>query len=411
MRYLVIAFALLISHSSALYAKEWRLALCYGENATEDDKKYRSAIGQSAAAVFSSVDSNANTEIKVRNCVKEPDIACYADESAIYCREEAFSQIVRTAAWLAADRALIYVAKNGDSSSLNAKPLLTWSDAYLLAEADRYPDAVKLDKVAQSIVNKRGLTGQDLDSLYKLALDVHKHINNNEEIDKNNKSLVIAVSLYKTSVKYAFAFLLGLEGFHYNGNKCDISADSILKVKNVWPVIVKLQQKNGLFDKKNRIELSELNADHCGFKWLEKISLNSQNENEKVLNAMGKQMAIDLLASPILIGLNGDVVKNSEGDDAPQVKILQGYLYPQSRLVLASATLRLTERYYPEVTKLCNSSAKAIVTIIQTAVSNYPDTSGEMPDELLAELPPGVEKAWNGIPWNENSYTCATGSM
>lgn len=391
------------------FAGEWRLAICYGEDASEEELKYRNAIGLSASSVFSAIDLDSETILQVRQCLREPDLACYADDTAIYCREEAFSQIVRIAAWLAAERAFIYVSNKGAPETLNIVPSLTWVDAYLLADADRYSDAARLNRVAERILGKSDLTAGDFEGIYSLYLDIHKHINNNLEANPENEHLVKAITLYRASLDYAFAFLLGHEAFHFNNNRCHIQSESIVKKKGVWPVMRKLQQKGGLYDRANRFEVTELRADHCGYKWLQKISEQVDAETMPVLNALARKSAIQLLASPLLIGLKGQVVENSQGDIVPAVKVLPGYLYPQSRLALVSSTLRFTEPKYPKVVKLCNGVSEAMVSIIQDAVTHYSESSGLVPDELLAELPPGVEKSWNGAPWTEKSHACELG--
>ena len=416
MRLVILAFLLVIYSATGCAAtlvkekNEWRLALCYGKTATENDLKYRHAIGQSASAAIARIDTQAETVMKVRQCVKEPDLACYADSSAIFCREEPLAQLARTAAWLASERAFIYLSVQGQESSLQAVPALSWSDAYLMADAERYEGNERMVGVAKMIADKRGLNGESLDSLHKLALDVHKHVNNQEELDERNAPLNIALGLYEDAMAYAMSFLVGHEAYHFNGNNCHVKQESVLKEQGVWDVVKGLQQKNGLYDRKNRFDIDELNADLCGYRWLEvtTAALNKENSNA-VFNALSKKVALDLMASPLLVGLNGSVGSNEDRKYAPKVKVSDGYLYPQSRLILASAVLRLSEKNYRYSTKLCNDTAKAIVTIIQDAVASYPKSSGIVPDEVLIELPKGVEVAWNGGRWSEDSYACLPG--
>jgi len=405
--FIVLLFCLISPITS--FAGEWRLALCHGQEATKDDLKYRNAIGLSASSVFSAIDPKAVTTMKVRQCVQEPDLACYADDTAIYCREESFSQLIRIAAWLAAERAFIFVSREGSPATLGVAPSLTWTDAYLLADADRYPDAGKLNRVANQVTEQRGLSADSLNAIYSLYLDIHRHINNNTEVDPDNAYLNVAIAVYRASLEYAFAFLLGHEAYHFNNNRCHIQSASIIKSKGIWSVIRGLQLKGGLYDTSNRLDTVELKADHCGYKWLQTVSEKTELGANKVLNTLARKAAIDLLASPLLIGLKGRLEKNIHSNVVPAVKVLPGYLYPQSRLALVSATLRLTEPKSPHVVKLCNEVSKAMVSIIQDAVTHYPDSSGIVPDEVLAELPAGVEKSWNGAPWSEKSHVCEIG--
>ena len=389
-----------------LFAKEWRLALCYGKDATEVDKKYRNIISDIAANVFSLVDSDAELTFMARDCKKEPDFACYADTSAIYCREEPLALITRISAWLSAEAAFIYLSHKGESSVLNQVPKLSWVDALLLADAEKYDDDKVFTRRGETIIEKRDLSAKNLNAIYSLVNDIYSHTNNNIELDTKNHELMIAMDIYQAINEYAFSFLLGHESYHFNENICQITKRAAIEVNGTWNEIYKLQLKKGLFDNKVTLDKHELNADLCGFKWMEAKSSKEEKANSHVLNAMSKRIAIDLLASPMLTGALNSFDVNELGQDAPKVKIVDGYLYPQSRLVLASATLQLSEKFYPETVKVCNDTAKAIVSMVNYSYQTFPKSSGQIPDSLLKELPPGVEKYWNGAPWSEDSYAC-----
>ncbi len=402
-----IFFTLLSSYT--LQAKEWRLAVCYGKNATEIDKKYRKVISDTAAKIFATVDDDAELAFMARGCEKEPDLACYADNSAIYCREEPLALITRTSAWLAAEAAFMYLSNDKKVTVLNEAPNLSWVDALLLADAEKYDDDKVFTRRGESIIARRDLSADDLNAIYSLVVDIYSHANNVIKPDAKNIVLSTAIDIYNEINGYAFSFILGHEGYHFNGNICPITRKSGVEKKDVWAEIYKLQLKPGLFDNKLTLDKHELNADLCGFKWMGMQVEKSGNANEDVLSALIKRVAIDLLAAPILRGSLNDFDVNALGDDAPKVKLVDGYLYPQSRLVLASATLNLSEKEYPSAVKICNDTAKAIVTMIQHSVQNYPNTTGYVPDSLLAQLPLGVEKAWNGGEWTDESYLCSVG--
>lgn len=405
-RIVVYLFVLFFVLNTPAFAREWRVALCYGKNSTETDKQYRIAILKSAQRVFSSYDNQANTILKARQCVKEPDLACYANNEAIFCREEPFSQLARANAWLAAEQAFIYNSDEKHERSLLKTRYLTWSDAYLLAEAERYDDGKKLAEVGQRIAEKRGMSDEDIDSIYTLALDIHAHVNNEKNPDRMNLVLVSAISLYESSLDLAMAFLFGHESFHFNNNRCVIPDKSIIEDTGIWKTMKELQYQGGLFDSKNVLEVTEVKADRCGYRWLEHLGKDNKDcIKNNVMRAMSKQIALDLLAGPILLGVRGRL-KNVDGEEKPVMKVVKGYLYPQTRLLLASATLRLNERNFPWNTKLCGKTAEAIVTIIQESVSQYTKSSGYVPDEILAELPKGVESAWNSNAWSQESFSC-----
>ncbi|ARD44449.1 hypothetical protein [Colwellia sp. PAMC 21821] len=404
-----IFFTLTLLSSYTLQAKEWRLAVCYGKNATEIDKKYRKVISDTAARVFATVDDDAELAFMARGCEKEPNLACYADSSAIYCREEPLALITRVSAWLAAEAAFMYLSNDKKVTVLSEVPKLSWVDALLLADAEKYDDDKVFTHREESIIARRDLSADDLNSIYSLVVDIYSHVNNAIKPDAKNIILSTAIDIYNEINDYAFSFILGHEGYHFNGNICPVMSKSVIETKNVWAEIYKLQLKPGLFDSKVTLDKHELNADLCGFKWLGMQDGNSGKANEYVLSALIKRVAIDLLAAPILTGSLNDFDVNELGDDAPKVKLVDGYLYPQSRLLLASATLNLPEKKYPAVVKICNDTAKAIVTMIQHSVQNYPKTTGDIPDSVLTQLPIGVEKAWNGGEWTDESYLCNVG--
>lgn len=404
--FLFIVIAFLLPEFS--HAKEWRLAVCYGKHATQVDKKFRKNISDTAARTFGAVDEQSKFAFMARACEKEPDLACYGDTSAIYCREEPLALISRISAWLAAEAAFIYLSHNGDKELLNQKPELSWVDTLLLADAESYDGDEAFIRRGQSILKKRNLSAESLHAIYSLVTDLYFHTNNDVKPDSKNEVLMFALKIYQMINEYAFSFLLGHEGYHFNNNVCPITKKSKLEINGVWQEIYKLQQKNGLFDSKVKLDKHELTADLCGYKWMTAISQKHDN-GEPILMALSKRTAIDLLATPILTGALNSFAINHLGQDAPKVKVVDGYLYPQSRLILASATLRQTEKTFPKVVKICNDTAKAIVTMVQHSYHSYPKSSGNVPDSLLAELPPGVEKSWKGKPWSDESYLCQIG--
>tara|TARA_R110001599_G_C12266998_1_gene660929 strand:- start:606 stop:1841 length:1236 start_codon:yes stop_codon:yes gene_type:complete len=408
---IALSFLIILSFllPNLLQAKEWRLAVCHGKQATKVDKKYSEVIGNTAARIFNVIDADSKLSLMVRECEKEPNFACYADKSAIYCREEPLALVTRMAAWLAADAALIYLSINDKNSALEQVPRLSWVDALLLADAEKYSDNSVFLLRAKTIQARRNLATADFDNISSLVIDIHTHIIKEVGLDRENKELVVASTIYKKINDYAFSFLLGHEGYHFNGNICPIATKSILETKNIWAEIYKLQLKKGLFDSKVTLDKHELNADLCGFKWMEANAKKYDNVDNAEMSALIKRTAIDLLAAPILTGGLNSFDVNELGNDAPKVKIVDGYLYPQSRLVLASATLHLSERSFPPVVKICNDTAKAIVNLIQNAVQHYAKSSGYVPDSLLAQLPPGVEIAWNDGVWSSESYRCKIG--
>lgn len=403
-RYCILFIVLMLPATA--WSGEWRLALCYGEDATQENKSYRTVIAQVAGDVFSIVDNDATTEVKVRQCVVEPDLACYGEPEAIFCRKEPFAILMRMAAWLAAESAFIYLDEEGKESALNTRPKLSWVDALLLADAEGISGSDAFTQRGEEIISKGQLTADDINGLYSLVIDIYRHTNNQTDIASSNDVLKTALALYQQITQYAHAFLLGHEAYHFNNNQCHIDQAPMIKKKGIWDEMVGLQLKGGLFSNKLSLAKHEVRADLCGFAWLEKESNHQQLTGNFVMNAMSRRLAIDLLAAPILSGMRTNFSTNAFGKVAPEVKLVDGYLYPQTRLVLAAATLGLSEPKYPNVVKICGDTGKAMVTIIQDAYRSYPKSSGVIPDSLLNTLAPDIEKAWNGGQWSEESYNC-----
>ena len=389
---------------SPVQADEWRLGLCYGKDATAIDQKYRRAIADVAARTFSTVDGDSNVTVKVRDCAKEPDFACYADSEAIFCREEPLALAIRVSAWLSAEAAFIYVSSEDKQLALEHAPKLSWADALRLADAERDEGAERFTRYAGIIMENKHLSADGLNSIYALVSDLYLHTNNDTTVEKNNLPLQVALEIYDGVNAYVFAFLLGHEAYHYNKNRCPIMEQLPIERNGYWKEIYQLQLENGLFDPKVSLEKHELTADLCGYRWMALKAKNHQGD--QIRSALAKRVAIDVLAAPIFAGLLNVYDANPKGQEVPVLKVVNGYLYPQSRLVLAALTLNGAEPVYPSAVKICNDTSKALVTSVQQSVQSYAKTSGQIPDSFLAAIAPGVEVAWNGGTWSDESYSC-----
>ena len=407
---LIIGCLLFVTLSgSNSFGTEWRLGLCYSQGATVTDKAYLTPISVLSSHVYKITDSSATTEVKRRQCVEEPDIDCYTEKNVTYCREEPLAHLIRSAMWLAAANSLVLTNQGSDVDKLSGPQSITWIDAYLLGQAQYTDNVEKLDKLSKTIMQKRRISKDVFNKIQTTFSSLNKSIvagfplSAEQMKDPVNQLLV-------DSLDYAFSFLMGHETYHIN-SKCPIVTKSKIEIVGVFDKIYKLQQKGSLYDWKIGIDPYELNADRCGFRFMEKMAATKTKTRTPLIEAQSKRMAIDLLAGSLLLGLRGVIKTDAKGEDIPVVKTVGGYLYPQSRLILVSAALRSNEPNYPWSTKICNDAAKAIVSIIQDAVTNYPASSGDVPDELLAELPAGVEKSWNGNTWTESSFMCTPGAI
>ncbi|MEC8812947.1 MAG: hypothetical protein VXY23_16675 [Pseudomonadota bacterium] len=401
-----LGIAGVLLHSAPVSAKEWRLAVCYGKQATEVDKKYRNAIAQAAQDGLSVFDSNTTLQFGARSCVKEPDIACYADSEAIFCREEPLARVLRTSAWLVAESTFIFMQYEGNPQALEQVPSLSWVDALRMADAESDEGNKRFNQYADIIFAKSDLSADGLNAIYALVRDLYYYTNNDEDPGTDNPVLLVALDMYREVNQMLYAFLLGHEAYHFNGNQCPIAEPLKIEKNGIWKELYSLQLKNGLFNPAISLDKHELGGDLCGYRWLATSAKDDNKAQDKVLAAMSKRLAIDALASPMINGLLSSLGRNAQGQDVPEQKNVDGYLYPPTRLVLAALVLADEEKHYPQVVRACNDTAYAIVTSVQEEVRSYPATSGIIPDSFLAALPPGVEKAWNGGNWSNESVAC-----
>ena len=151
-------------------------------------------------------------------------------------------------------------------------------------------------------------------------------------------------------------------------------------------------------------DLLELKADRCALRILEKIDsdISSRVSNRHTCTKI-RRSAIDVLAGPVLIGYSED---NFLPDVKPTFNYLPDYLYPATRLLLISATIRSLEQQFPWAVKICGNTAEAMITFIQEEFKKYPASNGEIPDEVLWELPPGVEDGYRTNVWSSENFEC-----
>ncbi len=405
MRLMICAFLAFV-FVAPLQAKEWRVGLCYGDDATGVDKQYRRAIGDVVASNFHTVDKESKVTVKVRDCVEEPDFACYADKEAIFCREEPLALLVRTSACLSAEAAFIYQSQP-NARALEIGPKLGWADALRLADAESDTGDERFKQYADIIMENKRLSADSLNAIYSLVVDLYKYTNTDLEPDKDNTHLSVGLDIYRAVNEYVFAFVLGHEAYHFNANTCPITEKLPIETNGYWKEIYQLQHKGGLFDPKITLDTHELRADRCGYRWMGLTAKNHQGT--PVVDALSKRIAIDVLATPMFAGLLKTFDENKIGHEVPVMKLADGYLYPQSRLALAALVLNSTEKHYPSVVKACNDTSRALVTTVQESASNFPKTSGYVPDSFMAALPPAVEVAWNNGIWTEESHSCFVG--
>jgi hypothetical protein len=77
------------------------------------------------------------------------------------------------------------------------------------------------------------------------------------------------------------------------------------------------------------------------------------------------------------------------------------YLNPVYRLTLLAGAVSTAST----APALCGDASGLFVHGVQTSFQTCAG-DGQVSDELLAEMPPGVETSWNGAPWTTESFSC-----
>ena len=401
---MILLLSLFFFQKLTAQEKQVRIALCY-DSTNFLNIEYRRAIGKSIFRTLSRVDKNLRPEIKFRSCLQIPSFSFYGNSEAVFGREEAFASLVEAAYWIAAEEALRITKGNHEEQFENCRQL-DWIDAYRLAKAKLYFQFDEIEELLLKVQTYSNLHDEEKESLKSLVNQLHYHENDFEEYSAPDETFKTALQIYRALIDNATAFFIGHELYHFIGNKDIIEKKTAIENQGIFNTIISLHHPRRLFDPGIQPDLSEVRADRAGFRMLELVDKANESliKNESIY-AVVRRSTIDLLAFPILLGFN---LSTLEGNQPPQVKIVKSYLYPQQRLLLLSATLNTNEGTYPELVKICGNTAKAIVTIIQTNVMEYPESDGDVPDEVLDQLPPGVTIGWETNFWNESSFDCTS---
>lgn len=385
--------------------KEVRVALCY-DSTSFINPEYQTAISKSINRVVSNIDSELKPKIRFRSCLSIPPFSFYGSEEAIFGREEAMAAMIESAYWLAASEALNYNLGNSKQAIIENCGNLDWIDIYRLAKAKLYFEYENIDQLLIKIQNNSDLKSKYIKQLSKLVEKLHYHENEFSDFSEEDEVFELALTIYRAIVDHATAFFLGHEMYHYNGDSFFINKPSKIEELKNFTKLTNLQLiPKRLFDPNLvQADKQEILADLSGYRALQTVDARIQIKiNDPLLLTLIRKLSIDLVAFPFLIGFD---LFELELNEAPEFILHKSYLYPELRLLLYCDVLNKNESNNTWALKICNNTAKAIVTIIQTHVSQYDDSNGDVPDEILNLLPDGVEEGWSTNYWDDNSFKC-----
>ncbi len=318
-------------------------------------------------------------DLKIRRAVcndSMPDTVCAAIPGKMFCRQSAFQRMNMVASWYA----IQFV-----------------QGAYPDYESFR----IAFDRPVKLAFGYADETVH-ADNVAAMQEPLRTFIDNQfQGIEQNNVSANlrrIAV-IQNRIMAFNLASLVGHETYHINNEKCPVSTKSRMETSGLFQHILALQTSNDLFCASNP-NPNEINADRCAARQVEALHSNpiTDWEDDGVLETFAQRAASDMIAFQTLTGFRRFAQLPAGQYIIPG---FDAYLNPVYRLVLLSSSV-LTSIDKPV---LCGDSASLFVHGVQTSFEQC-GGDGEVSDELLSRVSPGVEDSWNGAPWTNKTISC-----
>jgi hypothetical protein len=286
-----------------------------------------------------------------------PSPPCFTNGGVLGCRADTFARVLRTAAALAIERAKV--------------PASTPADL-----ANKATSIAELAGTQQNASVDAAITTATSDASPKSPLD--------ERI----------AGLTRSIADVALTFLVGHELYHLRNGTCRAPIGEALHDRVRY--LTKLDASAELFCKGD-LDIGEIQADECGFAEVARSPKASLEERDAAYAAR----AGGALATWSILR-NFQTVNPGMIPTPPPIGYLRG---PLRALILAASAAP-----QEDVGRACGESAKLIVTAIQMETQRCESTGrpwgGNVPDPLLALLPPRVEQAWAGNAWPSNTFDC-----
>lgn len=283
---------------------------------------------------------------------------CYANGSVLSCRSDVIANILRNAAALALERVTVLADAPADLPD------------HAISRAD-------LAGAGSSDAIDRALTLATANPAPTSPTDVR------------------VATLTRRIADMPLTFLMGHELYHLRGSACRAPLDE--RLHNRVGEMTKLDLGAKLFCKGN-LDLGELQADECAYAELQRMPRAPLD---------GEDATYATLAGAALS--TWFVLRGFERVPAGKLPTLtpMGYLRgPLRSLLLASLVAPSRDQG-----RACGESAKLIVTAMQEETRRCEregrEWGGDVPDGVLALLPPRVADAWSGRrAWDGETFRC-----
>lgn len=375
MRIPVGAMVLALLSPAAAAQQQIELSICHEEAELHED--WRRVSLYQVARVFH--DGSGATALKVRRAVCNetmPDTTCAAIPNHMFCRQEPFTRMNRAASWYAVRFVLENHTGYEGFRLTHERPAL---------RAFRYAECSEPDP---DVSPWQGLLRDHL--ALKLAGDV----------GPEHLSQLEAMGLVQDRiVAFNMAAIVGHESYHVAGNRCPLAEPARSERSGLFSHILRLQTSDELFCAENP-DPNEINADLCAMRHVEGLhgSPLSGVDDADRLEDFAQRAASDMIAFQTLTGFRtfSDLPRG-----AYVIPEFDQYLNPVYRLTLLAGAVSTAST----APALCGDASGLFVHGVQTSFQTCAG-DGQVSDELLAEMPPGVETSWNGAPWTTESFSC-----
>lgn len=286
-----------------------------------------------------------------------PSPPCFANGGVLACRGDVVASILRTAAAFAITRV----------ETPSSQPSTFASHATSIAErAGAEPN-------------------EDIDTTIHAATS-------DAPPESERDARLAAVT--RSIVNVPLTFLIGHELYHLRNNTCLAPISNTLR--NRVRYMAQLDVGTQLFCKGD-LDVGEVQADECGFAELERLPRSNLSASDAAYAARaGAALA------------TWSILREFQTVSAGMIPTVApiGYLRGGLRALLAASSAAPTQ----DGGRACEESAKLIVTAIQSETQRCETAGlpwgGDVPDPVLALLPPRVEQAWAGGAWTDETFIC-----
>lgn len=397
---IILSLVIASSFPLGLFAQDYDfdIKICHDPNSYPSISRnsYRIPVINGIRRTLRAIDPNCIIQFSEYACHNWESLPpFYSTEESLFAKEEALSRLAIVASLLAAEEV-------GLDPSLDYFRTLRWDDVHLFAHALLYNDLDRYSEIADEMDSYFYPGHEALQNIFEISAGILAHENDPSLQLDTIPLFANAILIYRGILDYSFAFIIGHELYHNNGNVCLTTDKSMAEITGSWRVLVDLQSENNLYEPRAP-ELNELLADRCALRIMEMVDRNIEGYvlNSNLMSKIRRSVA-DALSGPILLGYHDYYSESGE----LKINFVPDYLYPMTRLLLINSVPRNMEKKDSWAIKIDGNTGAQLFHIILERSKAYPGSSGEIPAEIFQELPPGVEKSYHSNVWNDQTYIC-----